>query len=88
MTRKTTLTAAALAALIPVGAYANFAVGDKLGTDLDEIRAQFEAQGYDVTEIEVEGDEIEVEYVVDGTAYELEIDAATGTVLEIELEDD
>ena len=82
------ITATVLAALIPVGAYANFAVGDTVGTDLEEIRAQFEAQGYNVMEIELEGDEIEVEYTVDGQEYEVEIDVATGMVLEVELEDD
>ena len=88
MTNTTTLMAAALAALIPVGAYANFTVGQTLGTDPEEIRALVEQEGYDVTEIEIEGDEIEVEYIVDGVEYELEIDRATGAVLEIELEDD
>ena len=82
------ITATVLAALIPVGAYANFAVGDTVGTDLEEIRAQFEAQGYNVMEIELDGDEIEVEYMVDGQEYEVEIDVATGMVLEVELEDD
>ncbi len=87
MTRNT-LTAAILAALIPAGAYANFTVGDTLGTDLQEISAQLEAQGYKVLEIEQEDGEIEVEYMVGGQEYELEIDVATGVVVEIELEDE
>ena len=88
MKHATTLTAGLLTALIPVAAMANFAVGDTLGTDLDEIRAQMEAQGYNVLEIELEDGEIEVEYEVDGAEFELEIDAASGEILEIEAEDD
>ncbi len=80
--------AAVLAALIPVGAFANFAIGDSVGTNTDEIRAKFEAQGYTVTEIEVEDGEIEVEYTVDGQEYEVTIAEATGVVTEVELEDD
>ena len=81
------ITAAALAALVPAAAMA-LAVGDTLGTDVEEIRAKLEAEGYNVSEIEVEGNDIEVDYMVDGQEYELEVDAATGMVLEIELEDD
>ncbi|MGI9394908.1 MAG: PepSY domain-containing protein [Boseongicola sp.] len=77
-----------LVGLIPAAAFANFAVGDTIGTDLDEIRAKFEAQGYTVTEIEVEDDEIEVEYVLDGQEYEVTLNPDTGEVLEVELEDE
>ncbi|MGI9391087.1 MAG: PepSY domain-containing protein [Boseongicola sp.] len=77
-----------LVGLIPAAAFANFAVGDSIGTDLDEIRAKFEAQGYTVTEIEVEDGEIEVEYVLDGQEYEVTLNPDSGEVLEVELEDD
>jgi uncharacterized membrane protein YkoI len=77
-----------LLGLIPVAAFANFAVGDTVGTDIDEIRAKFEAQGYTVTEIEVEDGEIEVEYVLDGQEFEVTLAADTGEVLEVELEED
>ena len=88
MKHATTLTAGLLTALIPVAAMANFAVGDTLGTDLDEIRAQVEARGYNVLEIEVEDGEIEVEYEVDGAEFEAEIDPTTGAIVEVEAEDD
>ena len=77
-----------LVALIPAAAFASFAVGETVGTDLDEIRAKFESQGYTVTEIEVEDGEIEVEYVLDGQEFEVTIAADTGEVLEDELEVD
>ena len=82
------LTAGALAALIPVAALANFAVGETVGTDPDGIRAEFEAKGYTVLEIESEDGEIEVEYELDGQVYEVSIAAGTGVITEVELEDD
>jgi hypothetical protein len=74
--------------LIPAAALANFAVGDTVGTGIDEIRAKFESRGYTVTEIEVGDGEIEVEYVLDGQEFEVILAAGTGEVLEVELEDD
>ena len=87
MNTRTTLGAVTLALLIPVGAYA-VSVGDQMGTDLEAIRASFEAEGYTVTEIELEDGEIEVEYLVDDQEYEVSIAADTGLVTEIELEDE
>ncbi len=87
-TRFPMLIAGAAATLIPMAAIASFAVGDTVGTDLDEIRSQFEAQGYTVTEIEIEDDEIEVEYLDGDQEVEVTLAAATGEVLEIEFEDD
>jgi uncharacterized membrane protein YkoI len=78
----------AIAALIPAAALAKFAVGDTVGTDPAEIRAAFEAEGYTVTEVEIEDGEIEVEYVEDGVEFEVTIAAETGLVSEIETEDD
>ena len=74
--------------LIPVGAFAAISVGDSLGTDLDAIRASFEAEGYTVTEIELEDGEIEVEYMDGDQEYEVSIAADTGLVTEVELEDE
>lgn len=82
------VSAIALATLIPVAAIAKISVGDNLGTDVEAIRASFEAEGYTVTEIEVEDGEIEVEYTADGQQYEVSIAAGTGLVTEIELEED
>lgn len=84
---KPLLSAALLAALIPAGAFA-VSVGDTVGTNVDEIRAQFEAQGYTVTEIETEDGEIEVEYLDGGQEYEVSIALETGVITEVELEDD
>ena len=88
ITAKSSVIAGVLATLIPVAAFANFTVGERVGTDMDEIRAAFEAKGYTVSEIEVEDGEIEVEYTVDGQSYEVSVAADTGTITEVELEDD
>jgi hypothetical protein len=90
MTRNTRTLASmiALATLLPVAAFAKFAVGDSVGTDPAAIRAAFEAEGYSVTEVEIEDGEIEVEYVMDGKEYEVSIAADTGLVTDIEAEDD
>ena len=89
MTKKSFfITAGALAALIPVAAFANFTVGDTMPTDEAQIRAEFEAKGYTVLEIEAEDGEIEVEYELDGQVYEVSIAADTGAITEVELEDD
>lgn len=83
-----TFVAGTLSVLIPAAALATVNVGDTLGTTSEEVRAQFEANGYTVLEIELEDDEIEVEYLLDGQEYEAKIALATGLVTEIELEDE
>ena len=74
--------------LIPGIAMAQINVGDSLGTTEQTIRAELEAQGYIISEIEVEDDEIEVEATLDGQAFEFEISTKTGSVIEVELEED
>ena len=83
----TALGTAGLAA-IPALALAASSVGDVVGTSEPEIRATLESQGYTVQEIEFEDDEIEVEVLYDGKPYEIELAADTGTIVEIEAEDD
>lgn len=83
-----TLTLVTLLIGAPALAMANISVGDTVGTDEAEIRAVVEAQGYTVSEIEIEDGEIEVEVLLDGVETELVVDMTTGIVTEIELEDD
>lgn len=88
---KETLKLTALAGLIlsaPALAFAGLTLGDVAGKTVAEIRSVMEAQGYEVLEIEFERNKIEVEYLVDGTEYEAEINPATGMVIALELEDD
>ncbi len=86
--KMTALTAAIAVASLPVVALAAVQEGDVLGTDEASIRAALEVQGIEVTDFETEADEIEVEIVMDGKAYEIELSPETGKVLEIEAEDD
>ncbi|MGB5871274.1 MAG: PepSY domain-containing protein [Albidovulum sp.] len=82
---KTTL----LAALIAPGfAMAQVNPGDTLGTSEAAITAALQSQGYTVTEFEAEENQLEVEVVLDGVAFEIEISPADGTVLEVAQEDD
>lgn len=86
MQKKTLMTALVAGFALPATAFA-LTVGDTMGTDMDEIRSQIEAEGYKVLEIENEDGEVEVEYAKDGQVYEVSIAANSGQVLEIELED-
>ena len=74
--------------MVPVIAFAQINAGDTVGTSEDAIRTALEAQGYEVKEFELEDDEIEVEAVLDGTEYEIEVSVETGKVVEVELDDD
>lgn len=89
MTNKTTTTLS-IAALIaaPAVAFAAVSVGDVIGTTEAEIRANLESEGYVITEIEFEDDEIEVEVIYEGKELEIELAVDTGAIVEIELEDD
>lgn len=69
-------------------ALAAFSIGDELGTTEEAIRAGLEAKGAVIEEIETEDGTIEVEYSLDGQAMEMEIDLASGKIIELELEDE
>ena len=77
------VSAVVLAALIPAAAMANLAVGETLGTDVEAIRAELEAQGLTVMDIEVDGAEIEVEYMLNGEEFEAILAGDSGAVLEV-----
>ena len=74
--------------LIPATAFAGLELGQTLGTDETAIRAALTDMGYTVEEIEIEDGEIEADVTLDGVAYEVEVAADTGQIVEIELEDD
>jgi len=71
---------------------ANFATaavaqGDFAGTSKMEIATQLERQGYRVREIETEYDLFEAFADLDGKTYEIYVDAKSGKVLKIKLDD-
>lgn len=88
MTSKTMLATLVALAFVPSTAFAAPSVGDVLGTSIAEIATNLEDAGYEVREIEREDNEFEVEILVDGQLYELEISPSTGMITESELEDD
>ena len=61
--------------------------GQELGTTIGQITGRLEAMGHFVTEAELEDGMIEVEILVDGVEYELEVDPETGLVTEVEEDD-
>jgi uncharacterized membrane protein YkoI len=73
------------AALLALPLQAAVVEGDIVGVTEIEIRSALLNEGYEVKHIELDGDEIEVEVLLDGTALELELSAKTGAVIEIEL---
>ncbi|WP_281858338.1 PepSY domain-containing protein [Litoreibacter halocynthiae] len=60
-------------------------LGAKLGTNIEDISAAVAADGYEMTKFEKEGTRIEIYAVKDGTRHEVDIDAATGEVLKVEM---
>lgn len=76
------------ALLFPATAFAQIQIGDALGASERAIRSALEAQGYAVTEFELEEGEIEVEATAAGQSLEIEVSPETGLVLAIELEDE
>ena len=85
-----TATKAAILALIaaPTVALAQLSPGDVAGTEEADILAFLEAEGYTIQETETEGDMLEVEVMLDGAAFEIEVDLTTGQIAEIEAEDE
>ncbi|WP_120501193.1 PepSY domain-containing protein [Roseovarius sp. EL26] len=83
-----TLLLAAL--LLPGAALAQFSVGDDIGTTETEVRAALEAQGYVVSEIEIEIEDgnIEADAVKAGQSFEIEVSTETGLVLAFYEDDD
>lgn len=88
ITSKSKLIAAAVAIVaVPSLALAAVSVGDRVGKSDEEIRAALTEQGYTIEEIENEDGKFEAEVVLNGQAFEIEIDSQTGNVLEIEEDD-
>ena len=76
------------ALLIPAAALAQLDVGQQLGSTEADVRATLTDMGYEVQEVEIEGNEIEAEVMLDGVALEIEVAMDTGLIIEIETEDD
>jgi hypothetical protein len=76
----------ALGLLAPGAAFA-LSVGDTAGTTEADVLAFLEAQGYTIVEAETEDGIIEVDATLDGQAYSIEVDPASGQVIAIEFDD-
>ncbi len=72
----------------PAIAWAQYNLGDQIGTTDDEIIAAMTESGYDVRSIERGEDEIEVEVMIDGVETEFVLALADGKLIEIDTDDD
>ena len=90
LSRKYAMSAALVAGfvMVPVLAHAELSVGNMLGKTIAEVSAALETQGYTISEIEMEDGKIEADIMADNKAFEIEVDAATGKILELEDETD
>lgn len=61
--------------------------GMQVGTTEGEIASALKAKGYEVSGFETEKGELEAEITRNGMEYEVAIDPATGTIVEVEQED-
>lgn len=79
-----------LAAVMAIGAcspaFAQFEVGDTLGHSVSEIAGSLESGGYEIREIDVERNRIEIEAVLEGSKYEIKVDPQSGQVIKVELD--
>ena len=81
-------TALAIASTMPASALSGVAPGDNLGSDEAAIIAALEGLSYTVEEVETEDGMIEVYVTTPEGLFEIEIDAETGLVAEVEAEDE
>ncbi len=83
---KTGMFAAAITLGTCSAAFAQFEVGDTLGQSVSEIAGSLEAGGYEIREIDVERNRIEIEAILEGTKYEIKVDPRSGQVIKVELD--
>ncbi|MTI45153.1 YpeB-like protein with putative protease inhibitory function [Roseibium hamelinense] len=61
-----------------------FGVGDAVGTTVSEIAEAFEDKGYEIREIDVSSNVVEVEASLEGKRLEFDIDRNTGSVVKVD----
>jgi uncharacterized protein (UPF0212 family) len=85
---RTTLLAASFAAVLATAAFASdLALGTVLGTTPEAVSAALTEAGYTVEKHERDHVRIDVKATRDGKRYEIKVDATTGAVTAIELDD-
>ncbi|SDG42979.1 MULTISPECIES: PepSY domain-containing protein [Thalassobaculum] len=85
---RTTLLAASFAAVLATAAFASdLTLGTVLGTTPEAVSAALTEAGYTVQKHEREHGRIEVKATREGKRYEIKVDATSGAVTAIELDD-
>lgn len=67
-------------------AVASFSLNDHLGTSITEIASSLEGDGYEIREIEVSKNRIEVETIYGGKELEIEVDGQTGRIVKMQFD--
>ncbi|MBG6157956.1 putative membrane protein YkoI [Labrenzia sp. EL_13] len=67
-------------------AIAQIQTGDTVGTSVSQIAHKLETSGYDIREIEVKNNRIEVDVLLDGTKLEIKVDPRSGEVIRVEID--
>ena len=76
--------AAALLLLVPSAALADLTIGRSVGTTIGQVATTFEADGYTVTEMDLEGNRIEADIIADNRKLEVKVDRTTGQILSVQ----
>lgn len=67
-------------------AMAGVAINDHLGTRISEIALTLEEGGFEIREIDVDRNRIEVDSIYEGKEWEIDIDRNTGRVIKIDID--
>lgn len=67
-------------------ALAQIQTGDMIGTSVSEIARALELNGYDIREIEVKSNRIEVDVLQNGSKLEIKVDPRSGEVIRVEID--
>ena len=73
----------AAAFALPAGPAFALSSGEYVGKTAAEITESLKKHGYDIREIDREGDILEAEVILDGKLYEISADSRTGKIVEI-----
>ncbi len=75
--------ATAIVLLLPSTAVADLTIGRTVGTTIGQVATTFESDGYTVTEMDLDGNQIEADIIANNRKLEIKVDRATGQILSV-----
>ena len=75
--------ATAIVLLFPSAALADLTIGRTVGTTIGQVATTFESDGYTVTEMDLDGNQIEADIIANNRKLEIKVDRATGQILSV-----